>query len=328
MKPKTKVIIIIATICMALGLACTATSFALAGFDVKNLSTSAPSVEKSYFAKSHDFTEVHFEGLSENVFVKSTSEENFSVKYHENDYLSFKITEDKDTLHIVELYKPKVMVFSFNLEFDRATTINVPESFTGTLNITSANGIVHVENFSNLENITASSINGGLEIANLIDIDSVKLESASDRINVATISANRISASNMSGDITLENLKVAEELNVETISGAINFSDIVTAHAYFSTGSEIIGGSSISCDSIVTNSTSGDIMIDLVEAAQITANNTSGSISYSIIGKNGDYYFTTSSMSGNINVPQGANGAPKTADLSTVSGDIYFGFIA
>lgn len=324
MKPKTKLIVIIATICMAAGLALSATAFAIAGFDPRNLSTTSPSEEKSYLAKTTDFHEVRFEGLSEDVVIKPTTDEQFSVDYFENDQTSFEITEEGNVFHVVEMHQPKFSVFNFNLEFDRRVTINVPESYTGSISLTSASGIFNVQNFSDLESIFISSASGTIDVGNLTDIGSLKINSTSGQINATTLSGGQASLSNMSGDIILENVNIADDFSVETVSGIVYFNNLVTSRAFFSTGSGDIHGSSISVNSLVTNSTSGDVNIDRTEATQITAETASGRIDYSVIGDEGDYFVTTSTVSGDVDVPQSANGAPKTADLSSISGDIYF----
>lgn len=222
MKKRSKIVVIIATVCIAVGLALTGTSFALADFDLRNLSTDPGYERKSYLAKSTDFEEIVFEGTSENVRIEPSPDESFHVEHYRGESLGFEITEDDGILRIVEKHEFRLMVFNFNFDFGREVVIQVPESFTGDLSINTSSGNLFIQGFSHLKSLQMQSVSGMISIDSVSASESMQVQSTSGNISADSLSTQELFAGTASGQIRVTNLEAAR-ITSDSASGNIDF---------------------------------------------------------------------------------------------------------
>lgn len=221
MKKATRITLIIASACVALGILLSVLAFAVVGFDVSKLSTASDYSTNSYRA-NEIITSIKLDGLSENITVIPSEDKVIELEYQENSQLSYSIQEEGGSLTITEEHSPEIMLFNFDVgTFDRKLIIKVPRSYTGDLELSTAGGRIDISDIEGIDRLKANTMSGGISLRNLVVKDSIEADCASGDIVCSTLTASTLDIETMSGRITTTKSKV-DTLAAKAVSGAIS----------------------------------------------------------------------------------------------------------
>ncbi len=132
------------------------------------------------------------------------------------------------------------------------------------------------------------------------DLKSIKIHTSSSDISINGIKAADLEIINISGDIRVEEL-VSENIRINSTSGDIAFKDYTGSIDIENTSGRIslLGGESN--EDIIIVSTSGDILIEQVEASDMNIRITSGDLKIKL-SENAEFYLDAKATSGDITV--------------------------
>lgn len=201
--------------------------------------------------------------------------------------------------------------------FEMAITVYLPAEHYKSLSVETVSGSVEMpENFA-FESAELKCVSGNINFASSVD-GKLLIEETSGDVTVNTVTALNAEIKSVSGMISLLSVNGVQELYTESVSGEVELN-------------------SVECNSITVKTTSGDInMNSVVSKNTIEASTVSGCIalngsdaqSLDIKSVSGDVFgtllsektFIAESSSGNVNVPDSAEGGK--CEIETSSGNI------
>lgn len=322
MSKATKVTLIIATVCLALGMVLSGTAVALAGFDVRNLSTNSEYQYQQRSVQAGTVSQIKFSGASEAISIEPGSAETIEVEYYENDRQSYSIEETNGTLKITESINFTLMMWNFDIMSDHKVVVKVPESFSGSIMLDSASGDVSVSDFQELSEISANSVAGNVVISKVNAQQGVVATSGSGDVTLSAIGAQTVEATTMSGSCKIDNVTAYVRTKFESTSGDVDFAAIESPTIQAKSMSGDVVGSQLGSKTIAADSTSGSVSLLINSVDILSANTMSGDIDVTVVGVATDYAISTSSTSGSVRAPSGNAGAEKSITLGSTSGDI------
>ena len=167
------------------------------------------------------------------------------------------------------------------------------------------------------ERLEVLSVSGDVRVSDGFDFGSVRLESTSGSIRMASGAQEKLEAETASGTIAIENAS-PETLEVKSISGGIELAHIrsgeITARA---TSGRIELDDVIAEKTLSVRNTSGSVAMDGCDAGSIKIKNVSGSVKGTILSEK---IFITDTTSGSVKVPRSASGGE--CEITTTSGSI------
>jgi hypothetical protein len=295
MKKFSKVILIIATACLAVGIVMTTLALMLTSFDFKALSLSGEYRQEGVTIDVSTVTSIVYEGVSHDVVVERTdSGDALALTYWYNDRQSYEHDYTGSTLRIEEKYQ--FQLFSFDLDFSNHTTIlRIPKSFDGSLSLTTSSGNIKVYRLAPVDELTVKTTSGTLDISEVEVADRLRVESVSGNIALADISAARGVLHTTSGTSTLDELRFDAEFEAKSVSGKIGF--------------------------------------ERLQASRLTFESTSGDVRGTLVGDPADYAIESHTTSGRVSLPRGGSNAGTGAArgslvIKTISGDMDIEFVA
>jgi hypothetical protein len=221
----TKIFLIIATVCVVLGGALCATAFAMSDFSLSALSTSAPKSQQHYTADSNSISSITFVGVEDDLQIKRGDVENIEIDYWQNDATFYQVDEYGSpaslSIHLDTDWRRSIFVFNWPGE-SRPVIITVPQSFDGSLNLTTVSGDIALDKqITNLDYLEAHSVSGTVEYR-LDKVANIKVETVSGTIaGIVTGDVDRATFNSVSADLKLEFGSV-HTLDAHTVSGEIN----------------------------------------------------------------------------------------------------------
>lgn len=327
MKKATRITLIIATACLALGMIISGIAFAVAGFDVHKLSTSSTYQEQNYTSQHNNYTKIRFDGAAENVRVEQAMGDKIELQYFENDRRSYVIDDVDGVLAIYETHKMLFSVMNFEFPGEHSLVIKVPQAFTGSLELSTASGDIQVVSLKDLSDVKATSAAGNVSIEHTTSTRSIEVGSSSGSIKLRGVSAQSIQATNMSGSCLLDGVSAEAQVKAESVSGLVQLLDVAGSSLLAKSASGDVAGERITASTLSTESTSGSIRVQMSIADTVFAKTLSGDIDFHLKGLASDYAIAAASMSGDARTPLGTPGAQKTISLESTSGDIDLTFI-
>ncbi|MDR3053224.1 MAG: DUF4097 domain-containing protein [Coriobacteriales bacterium] len=265
MNKAKKVILAIATGCIAVGLVMSGTAFALTGFDFSALSTVERKVQEHYVAPSANIEAIVFRGLSDDVRVERAAVQTIEVDYWGNDVDSYSIEEQDGTLQIAVWTRPVAGIY-FNLQ-ETPVVIRIPQAYKGTIELATASGDIACYDEGDLAALQVNSISGALVLGAANVKGSVSLGSTSGSIQVKNLTASDVSLATVSGAIGFEALTAAD-ITLRSTSGRIQGNIEGSARDYSIRASSTSGeirvplGSTGGSKSLEVNTVSGNVGID------------------------------------------------------------------
>lgn len=279
--------VIIAALCCVAGLVICGVTYAISGFNYKNLvSENRQSVSKRYEC-STEIKEIEVDVKATSVTIISGNVSAPVISYYEveND-LEFEIKETSGKLIISQ----KDTDFHFNMISigDDKIEIVVPHNFKGDIDIDSSSGSVRATSLL-LDNLTINSSSGSVTVEDITS-DRVSIDSKSGSVKAGDIltddftvlsksgsiklgdidADNKIVLSAKSGSIKFDKMAVGESISIENGSGSISGtidgkkSDFATSVSYGS-GSCNLKNTTEGEKSLYVKSGSGSIKIDFTK---------------------------------------------------------------
>ncbi len=245
-------------------------------------------------ASDDDFIQIYSLGSSTDDEVS-----NLETFYYEQDY---------DTITI---YGSKEAYDLHDQEFTSSDFAFVFDSFYK--NISKKTIVVELPVHSNMNNITLNTASAGITVKNVMNTESLTINSYSGIISASYVNPSIFSISNVSSKINLENIK-ADELSINNVSGDADISGDIGSLSYDGVSGNLnYSTDSLNTDSISVNTVSGNTNITLSENNGFTLNNSSlsGKIKSGFNGRtidenyvygDGSTEIEFNSVSGSINI--------------------------
>jgi DUF4097 and DUF4098 domain-containing protein YvlB len=301
MKKSSKIILIIATACLAAGILTTTLAFAFAGPDLRVFSLSGEYRQESLRCALDTGMNIVYEGVAHDVVIERTDNPDLELTYWYNDQQNYESDYKGSTLRIEEKYEFRLFVFDFDFS-NHTTVLRIPTSFDGSLSLTTSSGAIKVYRLASIDELTVETTSGNLDISEVEVADTLRVESVSGDVTIAEVTATQGILRTTSGNCTLDELRFGAQFEAESVSGTIR--------------------------------------LERLQAPRITFASTSGNIRGSIVGDPQDYVIETHTTSGRVLLPSGSanagsgaagSGAAGTSNslaIETISGDIEIDFVA
>ena len=277
------------------------------------------SVEMVFKADATDIEKVDIALISEDFEIKPVNGNEITIEYSdyeenpiyeakaENNKLTFK--RDTSITKIDGIEDIIVELLGDNDNNQKPILISLPRTLVAEYNIASVSGSFKGESL-NAKKLNIASTSGNI---------SLDQGSASEDINIVSVS----------GDINLSNIESKEDIAFSTTSGNHKLSNISCAqNIELNSISGEITANSLSCRNIEVNTTSGSLnFTETSIEKKFEGNSTSGSFNVSLIGDEDDFSIELSTISGFKNLHNKDTDAPKSIEISTISGDIEIGMV-
>lgn len=305
MKTVTKVFIIIAVSCIALGVLMAAASWAFYGFGSPGVARGPGRYEKKTYMPDGKFENISVNIVETDVVFEPSSDGQCRVECMESDKVEFSVDVSGNTLSIVRHDNRKwyeFISFSWGLfTEDSAVKVYLPDKEYKKLEIHSVSGDISVPSFISLEDAFVKSVSGDIRFEAKSN-GRFEASSTSGEISAFNISGSSAEIQTTSGDIDIASSS-AEELSVKSVSGEIDISDTVAKNT------------------LTVKTTSGDVELDCCDAAEINIKTVSGDVDGVLLS---DKVFDVDTTSGDIRIPQRGENASDKCIVDTTSGDVKF----
>lgn len=174
----------------------------------------------------------------------------------------FIVSSNNDSINVSfdNIQKHNVFINIFNFNINDKLIIEIPESFTGNLEVKTSSGSIKVNDILTLKNIVMQSSSGSIRINHKLTADNLNVNTSSGGIYFGIVNVKAYYLHSTSGNISSAGISGGGE--VKTSSGGIKLSLVDPQ------------------DNVMLNSTSGRINITLESSLEFTMNaqTTSGSI--------------------------------------------------
>lgn len=124
-----------------------------------------------------------------------------------------------------------------------------------------------------------------------------------------------------SGDVSMQYYLGVKNLDIETSSGDVDVNGVNADSIYVMTSSGDMSLDSVSAKNIELSASSGDIVLRKSDAEQYDVSAKSGDVRIEVSADE-KYRYETTTSSGDVNVPDSADGADRVCSVRTSSGDI------
>lgn len=328
MKKGVKITLIVATVCLVLGMILCTIALALVSFDVRQLSTASPYSLSTYKAERNDTHTISFEGLNESVSVVPGYSDVFEIEYYTNGEMKLLIEEGDGVLVLREHREPLQMIPVFNIPTgERGILIKVPASFSGSFDLSTRQGYIA------MHGVTASSMKvdvseGALSIDNVTVDGSMKVGCGSGVISLYNVVARAVEVTGTFGSLTGEDVIAKDRIEAQVLGGGISMKRLNAPQVTLvSTSGAIEASLVVATTFFLKTSTTGWAVVDEISADDIILKTEAGGIDAQVIGSENQYRITTANTEGTIRAPRGGGvDAQKSAALETVSGMITVEF--
>lgn len=305
---------------------------------------------KSYEAKE-GITIIELDESSCNINVQIGDVKVPTFSYMEGDKTGkLNITEKGNKIVLErEHSKNHVNIAVIGMDFeDCSTYITLPQSYAGSLDLSSSSGSIKVDGTDCYEDLITQSSSGDITINGVVSKNGVGATATSGSINLQSIKADGfVEVFSRSGTINADAVECSRDCTFKTTSGSIKLSGIAARDisSTSSSGSENLSNIEAS-GNLAANSTSGSIHLDSIAVgANVSLESSSGSIHFdkfaaggdlnfkatsgtikgTIEGQESDYSIMSHSTSGSNNLESTRTG-DKKLDVNTTSGSVHISF--
>ena len=324
-----KVVLVIATVMLVGGCLLSLGSFAAAGFDWKNLSTTrdwvqesrtlAPEAEAPHTALvvSESFQSVYFEPAAGDAF---------EVEYWNSNTRTVEITEEGGVLTVQSSEKPQIMMFDFPPFQRGATVVKVPRSFTGTLSVETGDGNVDAQELTGLGDVSVRTEGGGVDLKKVSSSGMLSVHTERGGVNAQEVeAAGNMELASSTGRVLAYTAKAADFAASST--GYVQLALVEAAQVIASSAHDCLNADRVTAGSIALRTGSQNISAGLLVSDDISIDTTSGRVTATVVGTEDDYAVIASSERGAVDAPQGTDGAAKRIAIRTTSGPIGLSFV-
>lgn len=272
MRKSVLIALIVAIVCMILGMVLAGAALVSVGFRFENLST----VELTYgdYTVTEDFSAIDIDSLSADVRVKLSEDDVCRIEYATRGGLTQYVTNG--TLCVEEGRVAPIVYIGIGTVREYVT-LYLPRDTYESLTIHTTSGDIYVfPAFDAVKNAELSSTSGDISFIGTVS-ESLTAESTSGEIVIHEPNAKTVRVKTTSGDVSLSAV-YAETVSVKTVSGEVELESVTAKETL--TVSTNSGDIDLYCDAgeIYIESTSGDIEGSIGSAKHYIVDTTSGRI--------------------------------------------------
>lgn len=337
MKKGIKATLIVATICLVLGMVMTGAAFVLADVDIRNLSTAPEYQEKSQNVSAKNVSEITFKGTQENITVQSYEGKDIQFEHYESDDLSYTVEENNGSLKITETRNLVPKFFYFDFEgLTRSATLKIPTSFKGSLNFTTQSGGITVRDIEALDKVTTASSSGKVLVEQVAFLKELAASSNSGAVVAINMNCDSLALSSLSGNVDVHGVEVYDSspqaASIESKSGSVFIDDTKAPTLQAETSSGRLTCEDVKASTLKVGASSGSISLQQVYADTLSGNTNSGNMDILLVGGSEEYLVSATSRSGMVSIPSAGSeklpsaGVDKHISLESGSGRIYLEF--
>ncbi len=340
MKRSTKIIVILSSVLILIGLVMVSVSFAMTGGDILTYKTDEnyEKIEEVY--ESGEVSAITLSARAQDVILRPSSDGKLRVIRYENETISFLsqklyyVLDGDKSIHLKitenEPYQKKP-VLGYLLQLNNKASkviIEIPNAQEN-ISIQTKSGDITFSGISVNEALTLKSVSGDIT-ASTLSVGMLSVSTTSGDIRLTDGNADSLTCSAVSGDITVNGVNTKAPSSLETVSGDVDcLSYTSDGHFTVTTTSGDIETENTMLVSADFVSTSGDIDLHLLtnpnRPIYVSWKSVSGTVRH--IGKPKMPQSGTSSDDGNSNVPLSMESIKgNLIRTDTVSGDIHLDF--
>lgn len=298
MKTTRNVLLIIASVCIVLGIVIAAGAVAASGFRIKNMNTGKYETKTHYVSESFDRIDV--ETVDADVYIMPYDGDEARVECLSGERVTYSVEVENGVLRI-----------------ERHDDTQWWEHIGFFISFPSFHVKVYLPE-KNYEYLTATTVSGDIFIESPVQIGEVQLKTVSGDIASNASVTESFKASTTSGELRLSNV-TGKGVTFQTTSGDINFSDMnVESIEALSVSGDMNFISVTANEDFDIKTTSGDIKFRGCDGGDISVKTVSGDVEGSFLT---DKVFDVHTTSGDIRVPQSTASAPRCV-INTISGDV------
>lgn len=303
MNKAIKILLIVASSLVGIGIICLCLSMAFGGVDTMFKSGFDSNI-KTLTATFDEVEAIDVKDTSNSVRIVKSEKDYVTVKYTESDDYNYFIKNDdgKLTVEYNEIGKWYEKIVNFSVNFQNTdVVVEVPDGTAlKELNVKSSSGSIEAKDVDSLVttlkstsgrvevggkvgDLTASATSGSVTVRENTEAEFMCLSTTSGSIRGEKLRVASIKAENKSGGIKLDNAICTGDMNLETTSGSINLSD-ADAKNYD------------------LNSISGSIKAEILSPKLYNTKSTSGGEKTPELDPNADGILNAKSTSGSIKI--------------------------
>ncbi len=272
MRKATKIALVLASICIVIGIAFACAAWIAAEFSWENFNP--VEMKSGTFEITDDFTSIDIDVLSENVKFFPAEDGVCKVVYRSSAEVNATV---RDGALVIESFREEIFPFSIGSWETPYMNLYLPRKSYKTLSIKTESGDVYVfPVFSEVQHAVFDCASGDINFIGTIS-ESLIAKTISGNILIREPNAKTVRTVSTSGDIWLSGVH-ATEISVESTSGDIKF-DTVTAKEKL-TAETTSGDIELYCDAgaLFLKTVSGDVEGTLGSAKQYVTKTTSGTV--------------------------------------------------
>lgn len=239
----------------------------VADFDVTKLSSSGSFEKHVYDGTISDHATLRIDTSYEDIHVLVSDDEQLHITYYENDRMSYTFDEEEDSFTMKKEDRRKFYNYMMTMNFSEGSedriSIEVPKTFSGSIEIDTGNGDIQLSNLNELDFVSINTTYGAVTLNNL-------------KINTA------LEVASTNGDMKLEQLAVQEDIHVKTTYGRIDVKDVLGNQSMmmdFSNVDVTLDQVNIK-DSLTVDTSYGDIEIVRSNAGSTRLDTSNGAIKF------------------------------------------------
>lgn len=335
MKSLDRKLILVASVCLLIGIIIATIAFAMGGFQLETFSIGTPTDEKTYQFIGEKVNALNIRHLESDVVLTASDDNQFHITAYENDSEHYNISLSNSGELSVEFINNRRWYDYIKFEIspvNKALTIRVPKDYLGKIDVYSNMGDITISGLKVHEAMNLNNKLGAIEIDGVASDKQISCQSKSGNIQLKSVSSDEeIQLETNLGDIVSLDVKVLGRITVETKSGNIQVNESSAKDDILvSTKNGYIELKTVTASDVSMETKFGDIEAEFVEAAgQFSVNSGNGSMKLKeCIAENdlivnlslGDFSVDSSRIAGKLYV-KSSSGAIELLQ-TTVQGDV------
>ncbi|OQA78871.1 MAG: hypothetical protein BWY30_00421 [Tenericutes bacterium ADurb.Bin239] len=315
MKKAEKIIALIASIFLAVGLVVFVVAMAITGFDFKALSMAR--YEMKTHEVSENYTNINIDVQIPNITFVRKEGTNTKIETYENKQIEYTVQVANDTLSVSVNHRRSAFFFGFYNVWNTDLTLYVPLATYDSLIVKNQIGTVTIPDAVSFETIRVELATGHINVEGTTKTLDLKAETGNITLN--NVVAESVNLKGETGRHSLTNVFASENIDVESNTGKVNFKNVRARNVTIdSETGRLTLDDTVATTKLKVETNTGNIDFIKSDAQDIYAKTEVGNIEGSLLtGK----IFVARSNVGRINVPPNTPGAG-LCELTTDVGNI------
>ena len=299
MKTTRNVLLIIASVCIVLGIVIAAGAVAASGFRIKNMNAGKYETKTHYV--SEKFDKIDIGTVDADVYIIPGDRDEARVECLSSERVTYSVEVENGVLRIERHDDTQWWEhIGFFISFPSFhVKVYLPEEHYELLTIVTTSGDISIDSGMHVSEVQLKTVSGDI-VSNGDITESFKASTTSGELRLSNVVGTDVSFHTTSGDIDLSDI-TAKSIETSSVSGDMNFTSVTAVEDF-----EI-------------KTTSGDVYFRDCDAYQgLSLKTVSGDVKGSFLT---DKSFDVHTVSGDIRVPQSVTNAPRCV-INTTSGDV------